>query len=66
MDFSSWPIINVDGYFRYVNHDLKLVTTGFSVPGALERNADIIRHDPVSVETMSKRYRDMFNTDKDR
>ena len=49
--------IMFDGkFYRYVNHDNKLLTTGFSIKNGLLRNKDIIRFDNLAIPTMRYRY----------
>lgn len=45
-----------DGYYRYVNHRDRLVTTGFGILAGLLRNTDIIRFDAATVAIMRGRY----------
>lgn len=54
---STWPIVQTkDGVYHYVNHEKKLLTTGFSNQPGLERNADIIRVTPEALGLMAKHY----------
>lgn len=59
-EVSGWPIVHALGYWRYVNHAEKLLTTGFDNRAGLERNADIIRTDPAAIELMRARYAEAF------
>lgn len=57
----QWEIISTpDGSYRYVNHDEKLLTTGFGSEEGLRRNADIIRMDAGTLDLMRKRYAKEF------
>tara|TARA_R110002050_G_C8643400_1_gene489532 strand:+ start:60 stop:266 length:207 start_codon:yes stop_codon:yes gene_type:complete len=49
--------IMFDGkYYRYVNHDAKLLTTGFGIKNGLLRNKDIIMFNDRTVLSMRNRY----------
>jgi hypothetical protein len=50
-----------DGVYRYVNHNKKLLTTGFMTKEGLLKNTDIIRIDGITLELMNKRYNEYFN-----
>jgi hypothetical protein len=51
-----------DNYYRYIDHNLKFATCGFNTKEGLLRNTDIIRIDYKTIETMKKRYIDLFPT----
>lgn len=52
-----------DGFYRYINHQDKLSTTGFGTKEALSEYAPIIRFDVQTVKDMTKRYLNIpFNT----
>ena len=46
-----------DGYYRYVCHPLKLLTTGWRNKKSLEKNSDIIRVDEGTIALMKKKYK---------
>ncbi len=49
--------IMFDGkFYRYVNHDDKLLTTGFSDKNGLLKNKNIIRFDKLTIPIMRDRY----------
>jgi len=49
--------IMFDGkFYRYVNHDDKLLTTGFGIKNGLLRNKNIIRFDKLTIPNMRDRY----------
>ena len=53
----TYDNIMFDGkFYRYVNHDDKLLTTGFSIKNGLLRNKDIIRFDDLTIPVMRDRY----------
>ncbi len=53
--------IRFDGkFYRYVNHDAKLLTTGFRTKNGLLRNKDIIRFDDRAVLSMRNRYESFY------
>jgi len=57
----EWQITQTpDGSFRYVNHNAKLLTTGFGSQEGLERNADIIRMSGSALVQMQQRYAQEF------
>jgi len=56
-------IIKINGFFRFVNHDKKLLTTGFANKEDLIRNSDIIRFDDQTLLIMNVRY--IKNKDKE-
>ena len=49
----------VDGFYRYVNHDDRICTTGFGTPEALKKYSGNIRFDNRTVELMTRRYENM-------
>lgn len=49
-------IIFDGNFYRYVNHNSKLLTTGFRVKNGLTKNKDIIRFDKLTILTMRDRY----------
>ena len=54
--------IMFDGkYYRYVNHDYKLLTTGFEIKNGLLRNKDIIRFDDLTIPRMRDRYDNFYS-----
>lgn len=54
--------IMFDGkYYRYVNHDDKLLTTGFGIKDGLLRNKDIIRFDDLTIPRMRDRYDNFYS-----
>lgn len=54
-----WPIIQTDdGYFRYVNHKDRLLSTGFSNVAGLLKNTKHIRVDTPAIDLMRRRYAD--------
>src|SRR5579859_4533828 len=58
---SEWPVEQTrDNYFRRVSHDLRLATTGFMGREGIERNTDIIRVNPTTIQTMRRRYDELF------
>ena len=50
----------IDGYYRYVNHGDKLVTTGFTTKEMLLKYTKDIRFDDQTVKRMSIRYVDFY------
>lgn len=56
----SWEIVFVDDSYRYVNHDLQLLTHGFGIKEGLERNADILRVDANTLKMMREKYLKSF------
>jgi hypothetical protein len=55
-DFSTWEVMQIGGFYKYVNHDLGLATTGFKTIEGLHKNADIIRISPTTHAIMRSRY----------
>lgn len=49
-----------DSYYRYVNHDNKLLTTGFKTEKALLKYSNDIRFDSKTVSLMKDRYNNEF------
>lgn len=54
-------VLTNDGYFRYVNHSDKLVTTGFKGKDVLLNWTDAIRFDKNAIIKMQKRYAKFYN-----
>jgi hypothetical protein len=49
-----------DDYYRFVNHEEKLATTGFRSEQGLLKNAGIIRIDAQTTILMRERYSSIF------
>lgn len=45
-----------DGYYRYVNHQDKLMTTGFQTKEVLLKYTGDIRFDKITIMLMQERY----------
>ena len=50
-----------DNIFRYINHNLKLLTIGYTKKENLIKNKDIIRIDSNTLELMKIRYNKFIN-----
>lgn len=50
-----------NNFFRYINHDDRLATTGFKTRSGLEKWSNEIRFDLRTIETMQKRYSLIFS-----
>jgi hypothetical protein len=50
-----------DNVYRYVNHELKLATTGFMNKEGLLKNTDIIRFDTGTIKLMESQYKNLFS-----
>jgi hypothetical protein len=54
---ASWPIeCSSDGYWRHINHSLRLASPGWGSEDAAKRNADIYRINDGTLQAMSERY----------
>ena len=53
-------IVCKDNYYRYVNHNDKLITLGFKTKEALIKWSGLIRFDNLSIKLMNKRYYEFF------
>jgi hypothetical protein len=51
-----------DGYFRYINHEEKLLTTGYLIEKNLKKNSNMIRFDTGTIERMKARYKIVMST----
>lgn len=61
LPINQWEIVRTpDDSYRYVNHEEKLLSTGFGSEEALKRNADIIRMDEGPLVLMRERYAKEF------
>ena len=59
-DVTGWFIINREGMFRFVNHDYKIATVGFSSSTQLLVNKDIFRADNTTLRICRERYKKLF------
>ena len=57
-------IIHSQGFFRYVNYEWKLLTTGFKTREALRNYTDTFRFDNVTIPIMQDRF-DIQNIKKE-
>lgn len=61
MSIDDFSVIQTpDGYYRFVSHERKLLTTGFESEEALLKNRNIIRFDKGTKELMAARYEKVF------
>ena len=59
-DVTGWNLVNIEGYWRFVCHSERLVTSGFMSKEACLRNVNGFRDDEGTRALMSKRYADFY------
>lgn len=59
---SDENIVEVDGFFRYVNHFNKLATTGYGTRVNLIKNKDLFRFDTNTIKLMKERYDKLYKS----
>ncbi len=57
LDTSKMEPVKVDGYWRFIDHSRRLLTTGFRERPALDRNADGFLATDGALSLMRERYR---------
>lgn len=60
LDTNNFTIIYIGGYFSYVNHTLRLLTSGWGTYEAAIRNSNSYRYDNGTIQLMRKRYDENF------
>jgi len=61
INISQFQIIKLGSWYRYINHDLSMITTGYLDVNDLLKNRDLIRFDSESLTYMLDRYTDYFD-----
>lgn len=56
----DWKVVKLGEWFRFVDHNNKLLTTGFKSEYNLIKNSDIIRTSGSSIAIMQDRYQDYY------
>jgi hypothetical protein len=54
-------VLTEDGYYRFVNHTERLLTTGFITKRALLKYKNDIRGDEMAIKEMAERYNAKIN-----
>lgn len=60
LDVSGYEMVDISGAYRYVSHQDKLLTTGFTTTAGLIKNSDIILATDSAIATMQERYKEIF------
>jgi len=60
LDVTGWNLENLGGYWRYVSHSDRLVTSGYMDKETCLRNKNGYRDDAGTRELMSKRYQEFY------
>lgn len=56
LDVTGWGLVQLDDYWHYVNHDLRLVTSGWGTYEAAIKHRNGYRDDAGTRKLMSERY----------
>ncbi|MGY3582478.1 hypothetical protein ACVIGB_000597 [Bradyrhizobium sp. USDA 4341] len=60
---ANWPVeCTNDGFWRHVNHTLRLASPGWGSKDAAEKNALIYRVNEATIQLMSARYEELYPT----
>ena len=53
---TEWEVIEIGGYYRFISHNTKRLTTGFKTEEKLLEYADNIRTDKIVIKLQKERY----------